>query len=59
MMCKQEFKRNLGELWEHGLKHGFWSTLQNLVESLDPLGEKNALKVSSDAKEQTRSSERG
>ena len=42
---KQEFKRNLGELWEHGREHGFWSTLQNLIESLDPLGEKNALKV--------------
>jgi len=41
----QEFRRNLGELWDHGRQHGFWSTLQNLIDSLDPLGEKNALKV--------------
>ena len=27
------------------LEHGFWSTFEQLVENLDPLGEKHALKV--------------
>jgi hypothetical protein len=27
------------------MEHGFWSTLQQLIDSLDPLGEKNALRV--------------
>jgi len=41
----QEFWRNLQGLWQHMLHHGFWSTWSQLVESLDPFGEKNALKV--------------
>ncbi len=27
------------------MEFGFWSTLQQLIDSLDPLGEKNALRV--------------
>lgn len=42
----QEFSKNIQSLFNHGLEHGFWSTFQQLVESLDPLGEKNALRVS-------------
>ncbi len=42
----QEFSNNIKSLFNHGLEHGFWSTFQQLVESLDPLGEKNALRVS-------------
>lgn len=41
----QEFARNLNNLWHHALAHGFWSTMQQLIESLDPLGEKHALRV--------------
>ena len=43
----QEFTKNLYALYEHALEHGFWSTLQQLIDSLDPLGEKNALRVRS------------
>ena len=32
-------------LYQHMLINGFWSTWSQLVESLDPFGEKNALKV--------------
>ena len=42
----QEFSKNVGKLYEHLWKHGFWSTWGQLIDSLDPLGEKNALKVS-------------
>lgn len=42
----QEFSRNLGLLWEHCWEHGFYSTLNQVIDSLDPLGEKNSLKVS-------------
>ena len=41
----QEFQNNLKSLWTHLLEHGFSSTFQQLIESLDPLGEKHALKV--------------
>jgi len=41
----QEFTRSCGEHWNHMLEHGFWSTWSRLVDSLDPFGEKNALKV--------------
>ena len=41
----QEFQRTTGHLWKHMLDHGFWSTVEQLVENLDPLGEKHALKV--------------
>jgi len=41
----QEFWRNLKLLWNHLLHNGFWSTWSQLVDSLDPFGEKNALKV--------------
>ena len=41
----QEFSKNCASLWDHAWQHGFWSTFQQLIESLDPLGEKNALKV--------------
>jgi DnaJ family protein C protein 22 len=41
----QDFKANVGQLWDHGWEHGFWSTFQSLIDSLDPTGEKNALKV--------------
>lgn len=41
----QEFRRNLAAHWQHLLQHGFWSTWTRLVDSLDPFGEKNALKV--------------
>ena len=41
----QEFQKNLKSLWTHLLEHGFSSTFQQLIESLDPLGEKHALKV--------------
>jgi len=41
----QEFWRNLKTLWAHMQANGFWSTWSQLVESLDPFGEKNALKV--------------
>ena len=45
--CKylQEFWRNLRQLYAHMQHNGFWSTWSQLVESLDPFGEKNALKV--------------
>lgn len=41
----KEFWRNLQGLWQHMLHNGFWSTWSQLVESLDPFGEKNALKT--------------
>ncbi len=41
----REFWKNLGALWQHAREFGFMSTFQQLIESLDPLGEKNALKV--------------
>ena len=41
----QQFSENAKHLWRHAWEHGFWSTLHALIESLDPLGEKNALKV--------------
>ena len=44
----QEFSKNLYALYEHALEHGFWSTFQQLIDSLDPLGEKTALRVRDD-----------
>merc|ERR1719228_1534117 len=41
----QEFSRNLHLLWQHMLQNGFWSSWSQLVDSLDPFGEKNALTV--------------
>lgn len=41
----QEFSKNVGALYEHCLKHGFSSAWGQLIDSLDPLGERNALKV--------------
>ena len=41
----QEFQQNLHSFWKHLLEHGFTSTFETLVESLDSLGEKHALKV--------------
>jgi len=41
----QEFWRNLRQLYAHMQHNGWWSTWSQLVESLDPFGEKNALKV--------------
>ena len=41
----QQFWANCGKLWEHGWKHGFYSTFQMAIDSFDPLGEKWALKV--------------
>ena len=41
----QEFWRNLKALYHHMLINGFWSTWSQLVDSLDPFGEKNALKA--------------
>ena len=41
----QEFQNTVGHLWKHMLEHGFWSKFEQLVENLDPLGEKHALKV--------------
>jgi len=41
----QEFRRHCYKHWQHMLEHGFWSTWSNLLDSLDPFGEKNALKV--------------
>ena len=41
-----EFSKNVGALYEHCLKHGFSSAWGQLIDSLDPLGERNALKVS-------------
>ena len=40
-----QFRSNVAELWGHAWEHGFFSTLQQLIDSLDPLGEKNALRV--------------
>merc|ERR1711962_408205 len=40
----QEFGRTLKLLWEQMLANGFWSTWSQLVDSLDPFGERNALK---------------
>ena len=44
-MHPQEFWRNLKQLYQHMQHNGFWSTWSQLVESLDPFGEKNALKA--------------
>ena len=41
--CIQEFGRTLKLLWQQMLANGFWSTWSQLVDSLDPFGEKNAL----------------
>uniref|UniRef100_A0A0K2V1Q9 DnaJ homolog subfamily C member 22 n=2 Tax=Lepeophtheirus salmonis TaxID=72036 RepID=A0A0K2V1Q9_LEPSM len=41
----QEFSKNLRKLFQHMLEFGFFSTAQQLMDSLDPLGEKNSLKV--------------
>jgi len=41
----QEFWRNMKQLFQHMQHNGFWSTWSQLVESLDPFGEKNALKA--------------
>ena len=41
----QEFTDNFKKLWGHCWRFGFWSTFHQLIESLDPLGERNALKV--------------
>ena len=41
----QEFSKNVGALYSHCLEHGFWSAWGQLIDSLDPLGERNALKV--------------
>jgi len=41
----QEFGRNVRSHWQHMLEHGFFSTWEKLVDSLDPFGEKNSLKV--------------
>jgi len=41
----QEFQRNVRDHWNHMLEHGFMSAWTNLVDSLDPFGEKNSLKV--------------
>ena len=40
----QEFGRTLKLLWQQMLTNGFWSTWSQLVDSLDPFGEKNALR---------------
>lgn len=40
-----EFRRSLGQHWAHLLEHGFYSTWTRLLDSLDPFGEKNSLKV--------------
>ncbi len=41
----QEFSKNCAALWDHALEFGFVSTFQQLIESLDPLGETHALRV--------------
>jgi len=41
----QEFGKNLLGLWEHMKAEGWWSTWSALVASLDPTGERHALKV--------------
>jgi len=41
----QHFQRSLAGHWSHLLEHGFYSTWTRLLDSLDPFGEKNALKV--------------
>ena len=41
----QEFSANVKNLWHHAWEHGFAQTFSALIDSLDPLGEKNALKV--------------
>ena len=45
MVSLQEFWRNMKALYHHMLINGFWSTWSQLVDSLDPFGEKNALKA--------------
>lgn len=40
----KEFGRTLKLLWQQMLQNGFWSTWSQLVDSLDPFGEKNALR---------------
>ncbi len=42
----QEFSKNCAALLDHALEFGFVSTFQQLIESLDPLGETHALRVS-------------
>lgn len=41
----QEFANNLGILIEQLKHHGFGAAWKQFIESLDPLGERNALKV--------------
>lgn len=41
----KEFRRHCNAHWEHMKEHGFYSTWTNFLDSLDPFGEKNALKV--------------
>jgi len=41
----QEFGKNLVALWAHMKAEGWWSTWSALVASLDPTGERHALKV--------------
>ena len=45
VLSLKEFWRNLKQLYQHMQHNGFWSTWSQLVESLDPFGEKNALKA--------------
>eukprot|EP00096_Caligus_rogercresseyi_P011639 TRINITY_DN4649_c0_g1_i1.p1 TRINITY_DN4649_c0_g1~~TRINITY_DN4649_c0_g1_i1.p1 ORF type:complete len:369 (-),score=67.29 TRINITY_DN4649_c0_g1_i1:243-1298(-) len=49
----EEFSDNFNKLFQHMHGHGFWSTAQELIDSLDPLGEQNALKVLELTKEAT------
>ena len=41
----QEFSNNAGKLYKHCWEYGFRSTWEQFIDSLDPLGERNALKV--------------
>jgi len=41
----QQFSHNVADLYEHAKREGFASAWQKLIDSLDPLGEGNALKV--------------
>lgn len=41
----QEFQETFKHLFKHLFEFGFQSTFQQLIESLDPLGEKHALKI--------------
>lgn len=41
----QQFSENSKLLYQHAMEHGFGSAWKRLIESLDPLGEINALRV--------------